>query len=909
VLAVLGVLLLAEAVRLPYLWEIPRFTDETAEAGIGLSIARGERWPLTNRDPYIGALWNFLVAGAFKLSGPSLYTPRLVVVILGVLTVIPTWLLAMSAAEYVRGKDLAAALPASGDAASGRAASGRAAFALTPSLVRMAGLMAGLFLALAPAHIVVNSHIAWSNCVTPLFTTLALWLTHRALRMDRPHLLPWAGLVWGLALQTHPVAVLFYPGVALAVALTRPGWLRGRWPILAILAAILGSANLLVGNLLDGMRGLTYGGAVQAQYTGGEILTWAIYLDRLRQTLWLVTDSLGGILVESGALAGPVAQPAGLAIVLVAACGIEALCRRRDPLLLLAVLSYVLLLPVINGRFESLVPKARYIMPLLPIIFAGAGLALVQALSWAGRPYVGHSSTPLQPDASRTGGASDRRTLSRLLLRSSVTMLALGLLLFPLSGLVNYYTAAVQSRRTNTLFFQAVNAIEASRRAGDHVYVERNVQSIYTLGGGQWHEHLVFAASVYGWNSETLDWISQDSQNVRRIVGPVLVRTGVVPIVGKTYRIEPVPGSPAAPSPIRVIYSRGPLPELVGARRQDDRDDVPQPPRPPRVETFVSGVAYPSALQFAPDGRLFFNEVREGRVRIASPAGLLQPEPFVTLSTTRGLDQGALGLALDPDFVRNHWVYVFFSDADSDNRPIRNRLVRFTERGGLATDPTMILDNLPINPTSAFDGGHNGGRIAFGPDRKLYVSVGEMVRRSLVRDTSTVVGKILRINRDGTVPSDNPFPPFPMFALGFQNADGLAFHPLTGKLYAADIGSEGYDELNLVLAGHDYGYPTIEGGPGATPGLDDPIWDSGEEQPGITGLTIFSGRQFPEYNGDLFFCARNTGALRRARVTGPNLDQVDWIETIAHDCRLDVTTGPDGTLYFSDLTQVFRLVR
>src|SRR3954469_839676 len=150
VLVVTAMLVAAAAVRLPYLWDIPRFTDESNEALKALVVAHGRIVPLTNIDPYIGPLWNYLLAGVFLATGPSLSAPRTVVAILGILTVVPTYLL-------------------------GRSLGG-------PGV----GAFAAAFLALSPAHIVVNSHIGWSNCITPLLTTLALWLTHRAVTRNVP---------------------------------------------------------------------------------------------------------------------------------------------------------------------------------------------------------------------------------------------------------------------------------------------------------------------------------------------------------------------------------------------------------------------------------------------------------------------------------------------------------------------------------------------------------------------------------------------------------------------------------------------------------------------------------------------------------------------------------------------------
>ena len=260
---------------------------------------------------------------------------------------------------------------------------------------------------------------------------------------------------------------------------------------------------------------------------------------------------------------------------------------------------------------------------------------------------------------------------------------------------------------------------------------------------------------------------------------------------------------------------------------------------------YVSGVTFPSSLSFAPDGRLFFTQILEGKVRIASAQGDLQGEPFVTLPTTKGLEQGALGLALDPDFAQNHWVYVFYSESDPNNHPIRNRVIRFTEVDGHAEEVTAILGALPINQTTNFNGGHNGGRLLFGPDGKLYVSVGEMTRRNLVSSLSQPYGKILRINKDGTIPDDNPFGPNTTYALGFRNVFGFAFHPITGQLYATDNGPVGLDELNLVLPGHNYGFPTVDGGVSGVPGMDDPIWDSDQERLAISGTAFTPGHSSP----------------------------------------------------------------
>jgi glucose/arabinose dehydrogenase len=133
-----------------------------------------------------------------------------------------------------------------------------------------------------------------------------------------------------------------------------------------------------------------------------------------------------------------------------------------------------------------------------------------------------------------------------------------------------------------------------------------------------------------------------------------------------------------------------------------------------RITPVVEGVLVPMSLQFAPDGRLFFNEVSKGTVRIVSADGSLQEEPFTQLRVARRTEMGALGLALDPAFSTNHYVYVFYSQAKNDNGdPEDNRVVRFTERDGKATDRTVIIKDLPTGICC-----HNGGRIGFGKDGK-----------------------------------------------------------------------------------------------------------------------------------------------------------------------------------------------
>jgi glucose/arabinose dehydrogenase len=327
-------------------------------------------------------------------------------------------------------------------------------------------------------------------------------------------------------------------------------------------------------------------------------------------------------------------------------------------------------------------------------------------------------------------------------------------------------------------------------------------------------------------------------------------------------------------------------------------------------DVYVSGLMLPVAFEFAPDGRTLFVNELYGKVRLVED-GKLKPDPLVALPTTQGLEQGALGLALDPAFSRNRWFYVLYSQTvEGKNEPRRNRIVRFTEHDGLGTDETVIFDNLPIGKPGPenLNGDHNGGRIGFGPDGKLYVTVGDTARRSEAKKEKGLVGKVLRLNADGSIPSDNPDPDEPIFAMGFRSPFGLDFQPGTGLPWVSDNGPQGHDEINRVTISGNYGWPDEAGRvANGDAKLLDPVWESSIERYGPTGLAFYTGDAVPEWKNDLFFCDWNTGSLWRLNLQPPAYDTAGQKEMIAQPCRLNVRNGPDGALYFSDHHAIYRL--
>lgn len=200
-----------------------------------------------------------------------------------------------------------------------------------------------------------------------------------------------------------------------------------------------------------------------------------------------------------------------------------------------------------------------------------------------------------------------------------------------------------------------------------------------------------------------------------------------------------------------------PTPTLVPTPTPLPRDAPPPERLPPGTvkETFVPGAKFPAAMAFAPDGRLFYAELRTGKIRIVQN-GVLLPDPFDQFAVAGQSETGLLGLVLDPNFAKSHYVYVFYTQvaggrtqSGGSNGP--NQLVRLTEVNGKGTNPLPILRDLPSGAV------HNAGTLRFGPDGKLYVTIGEVGNGDNFQDLDTLAGKILRINPDGSIPDDNPF--------------------------------------------------------------------------------------------------------------------------------------------------------
>lgn len=337
-----------------------------------------------------------------------------------------------------------------------------------------------------------------------------------------------------------------------------------------------------------------------------------------------------------------------------------------------------------------------------------------------------------------------------------------------------------------------------------------------------------------------------------------------------------------------------------------------------RVEVVAGGLEHPWGLAFLPDGRMLVTE-RPGRVRIVGSDGSLS-EPLTGVPAVDENGQGGLlDVALDPDFARNNLVYLSFSepgDGGSGTAVARGRL-----DGSALVDVSVIYRQAP----KIRSGRHFGSRIVFAPDGTLFVTQGDRGSMSeSAQDLTTLIGKLVRINPNGSVPADNPFTGRTdarpeIWSYGHRNIQGAAIDPATGQLWTVEHGARGGDELNRPQAGLNYGWPVITFGRDysgekigigtATQGMEQPVyyWD-----PSIapSGMTFYTADVLPGWKGSLFIGALAGQhlvrlSLRDGRVTGQEVLLADLGERIR-----DVVQGPDGFLYLltdSDDGRVLRI--
>jgi glucose/arabinose dehydrogenase len=337
-----------------------------------------------------------------------------------------------------------------------------------------------------------------------------------------------------------------------------------------------------------------------------------------------------------------------------------------------------------------------------------------------------------------------------------------------------------------------------------------------------------------------------------------------------------------------------------------------------RVVQVAAGLQYPWGLAFLPNGDMLVTE-RPGRLRIVRK-GISEPElvPGVPPVVTRA-QAGLMDIALHPHFSENGLIFLCYSKPGRGDTPALLR-ARF--------DGTRLNDVHDIFVSAAWDdsGGNTGCRVLFGKDGMIYMSVGDRHQPRFAQDLTNDAGKILRLRDDGTIPDDNPFAGRPdvrpeIFTFGNRNPQGLALDPQTGSLFENEHGPRGGDEINLLQAGRNYGWPVITYGINyngtkitderSRPGMEQPLvyW---VPSIGPSGMVMYTGDQFLRWKGNLFVGAMAGTHLRRVVLDGVHVVHEEQLLRGLHQRIRDVRQGPDGFLYIltdSDYGQILRIER
>ena len=325
-----------------------------------------------------------------------------------------------------------------------------------------------------------------------------------------------------------------------------------------------------------------------------------------------------------------------------------------------------------------------------------------------------------------------------------------------------------------------------------------------------------------------------------------------------------------------------------------------------RLTIVTSGLEHPWGLAFLPDGRMLVSE-RPGRLRLIDAQGRLEPQTVQGLPPVAAIGQGGLlDIALHPAFRQNGWIYLSYVAGGTG--AYGTEVLRARLRGKALHDVQVLFRMRPKSAT----GYHFGSRLVFDRQGHLYVTLGDRGEQDRAQRLDDHAGSVIPLHDDGRVPADNPFVKqagaLPeKFTLGNRNIQGAALHPASGEVWAHEHGPQGGDEINVIRAGVNYGWPVITYGRNYGSGTR---IGEGSEKPGMaqpvhqwtpsiapSGMAFYTGKRFPAWQGDLFVGALRDQMLLRIRLDGERVVRQETLLKSAIGRIRDVRNGPDGFLY------------
>ena len=426
---------IAALVGLPYLWDAPRFRDETFNALRSLAIYRGELAPLTDVELYMGSFYNYVVAGLFWVTGPTIYGARLVVAVFAAATVGVAYLL-------------------------GREVGGRAVGVITAALLLTNGV-----------HVAAVGHVGFSAHISPFFTAAGFWLLHRAMVRRSGPALALAGFAFGMGLHTHPTTVAYLIGALGWFLVVGRSWLRTRWPYVALLAFTI-AYSLETGG--ESIRHAIYTATERPDYARGRdtSLTVQAYISRQHDFWLMLYRTVGGALDDRRSESDYLRDPALAIAGIVALASTLWAARRGYALPLWAVGSLAVVLPIFNATHYDVVGDANYVVKTLPLIYACVALATVTALRQLRR-------IALRP----------------LRIAASVGLAALLIqvyLVYSLWLLNDYYRVALRAEPPNRVLIAAAGELLAARAADEVVVLDNRLNERRVADASPWDEESTF---------------------------------------------------------------------------------------------------------------------------------------------------------------------------------------------------------------------------------------------------------------------------------------------------------------------------------------------------------------------------------------------------------------------------------